>query len=253
MLLAAREGLPIVLMGGAIRGAQSPATMAGAMVMKAAGNLAALCIVQSVRPGTPCLLDWGQIKLDMRTAEIEEAGPEYAIGLATGAQLSRRYGIPSYSCPSSDAKIGDLQAGYEFAANMMAAMLAGIHVTVNAGTAAKCSAASYELLVLHNEMLRSMKRVRRGLMVTDETLAVDLQLEIGLRGEYLSHPHTLHTIRNREEFLHKDLFDASGIRAGYEDPMARANKRWQQIVKEHETAASATERQAVDRVVERLR
>jgi trimethylamine--corrinoid protein Co-methyltransferase len=219
-------------------------------VMKVAGELAALCIVQSARPGTPCLLDWGQIKLDMRTAEIEEAGPEYAIGLAAGAQLSRRYGIPSYSCPSADAKIGDLQAGYEFAANMMAAMLAGIDVTVNAGTAAKCSAAGYELLILHNEILRSMKRVRRGLTVTEESLAVGLQLEVGLRGDYLSHPHTLRAVRDRDEFLHKDLFDASGIRADYHDPLEKAQQRWRQILQDHQPAVSEAERQAVDRVVD---
>lgn len=246
LLIAAREGVPIVLMGGSISGAQGPATMAGSLVMKLAGELAALCLVQTVRPGSPCLLNWGQTKLDMRTAEIEEAGPEYPLTIGVGAQLGRRYGIPSYSCPSADAKIADLQAGIEMGQCMHAALLAGIHVTVNAGTAAKCSAASYELLLLHNEMLRNMGRVRRGLTVTEETLAVEVQKEVGIRGEYLTHPHTLRFVRDPEEFLHKDLFDATGTRQPYADPCARAQARWQQILRDHRPDVSQEEERAID-------
>ena len=80
----------------------------------------------------------------------------------------------------------------------MAAMLAGINVTVNAGTVSKCSAASYELLVLHNEILRNMQRVRQGMRVDEETLAVSLQFEVGLRGDYLSRPETIHAIRGTD-------------------------------------------------------
>jgi len=253
LLMAVREGLPIVLMGGSIMGAQGPATMAGSLVMKTAEELAGLCAVQSARPGLPCLMDWGQIKLDMRTAEIEEAGPEYSIAIGVGAQLSRRYGIPSYSCPSADSKIGDLQAGFEFTESIQAALLAGIHVTVNAGTVSRCSAASYELLILHNEMLRNMLRVRQGMEVSDETLAVELQLEVGIRGDYLAHPHTLKTIRSGNEFLHKDLFDATGMRAPYEDPCIRAQARWKQILRDHQPKVSAAECQAVDEIVARFR
>jgi len=246
LLMAAREGIPIVLMGGSISGAQGPATTAGSVAMKLAEELATLCVVQAARPGSPCLMDWGQIKLDMRTGEIEEAGPEYPLAIGTGAQLGRRYGIPSYSCPSADAKIADVQGGIEMAECMHSALLAGIHVTVNAGTASKCSVASYELLVLHNEMLRNMGRVRRGLMVTEETLALAVQKEVGIRGEYMSHPHTLKYVREPEEFLHKDLFDATGPRQPYEDPCARARERWHQLLREHEVGVSEEECRAID-------
>jgi trimethylamine--corrinoid protein Co-methyltransferase len=251
LLIAAREGLPIVLMGGGIQGAQGPATMAGTFMMKVAEQLAGLCIVQAARPGSPCLMDWGIMKLDMRTAEIEEAGPEYQIGIGVGAQLSRRYGIPSYACPSADAKIGDLQAGFEMAEGLHTALLSGIHVTVNAGTAARCSAVSYELLVLHNEMLRNMLRVRHGMIVNEDTLAVEVQREVGIRGDYLGHPHTLRHIRSRDEFLHKDLFDASGVRAPYQDALLRAQARWKQILAEHEVGVSQAEQKAIDEVVRR--
>lgn len=251
MMMAGREGLPIVLMGGSIAGMQAPATMAGSLLMKVTEELAALCLVQAVRPGSPCLMDFSHVKLDMRTMEIEEAGPDFALGMAVGAQLGRRYGIPSYVCPSSDSKACDFQAGHEMSHLLLAALLCGTHVSVNAGTASKCSAGSYELLVLHNEMLRGLLRIRRGMTIDDDTLAADVQLEVGLRGDYLGHPHTLRHIRSPDEFLHKDLFDATGIRAPYEDPCGRAQARWRQLLRDHQPAVSAADKRAIDAVVKR--
>jgi len=249
MMIAAREGVPIVLMGGAINGMRGPATMAGALVMKLAEQLAALCLVQAIRPGSSCLFDNEQFKMDMRTSELDEAGPESALVIAAGAQLGRRYGIPSYACPASDSRAVDFQAGYEMTQGLQAAMLSGIHVTVNAGAAARCSAVSYELLMLHHEMLRNLLRLRRGLTVTEDTLAVEMMREIGFDGDYFEHPHTLHYIRDGEEFIHKDLFDATGSRMPYVDPCDAAKARWQRLLREHQPAVSEEDCRIIDAVV----
>jgi trimethylamine--corrinoid protein Co-methyltransferase len=252
LLLAAREGLPVILLSGAISGMQGPATMAGCVVMQAAEELAGLCVVQTVRPGSPCLMNWGQWKLDMRTAEIQDADPEYSIAMTVGAQLSRKYGVPSYACPVTDSKVADFQAGFEMTETLLNAVLSGINVTVNAGAVSKASAVSYELMLLHNEMLRSVNRIRRGMTVNDETLALDVQKEIGIRGEYLTHPHTLQYVREAEEFMQKDLLDATTIRSPYADPCVRAKARWQRILREHEVAVPDSAKQAVDEVVARF-
>jgi trimethylamine--corrinoid protein Co-methyltransferase len=248
LMIAAREGLPVILMGGGIMGAQSPATMAGTLVMGVAEQLAGLCLVQALRPGSPCLWSIGMLKLDMRIAEIEECGPEYLLSVGAGAQIARRYGIPSYATPGSDSKIADLQAGFEMAAGLQACLHAGVHVSVNAGAASKCSACSLELLVLHNEMLRSLLRVHRGMTVNPDTLAVEAMKEVGIRGDYLSTPDTIRWIRHSDEYLGKDLFDCAGIRSEYRDPCAGAQALWQRVVAEHEPDVSTEERAAVDAV-----
>ena len=135
---------------------------------------------------------------------------------------------------------------------LLIAVRSGIHVTVNAGAPAKASAESYELLLLHNEMPRSINRIRRGMTVTSETLALDVQKEIGIRGDYLVHPHTLKHMRDTEEFLQKDLFDATGFRSSYQEVCARAKERWQQILGEHEVAVPDSAKQAVDESVARI-
>lgn len=249
MILAAREGLPVILMGGGANGIQSPATMAGSFVMKIAEALAALCLVQAIRPGSPCLIDMSGMKLDMRTMEIEAAGPESPLSFAAGAQLARRYGVPSYACPMSDAKIPDLQAGFEMTQGLLAALLAGIDVTVNAGATGKATAASAELLVLHDEMLRDLQRLHRGMVVDEERLAVEAQLAAGFDHDYLADPLTFRYLRDDDEMLYKELFDATGVRAAYDDPCRRAHDRVRLLLDEHRPAIDAAALRAVDAVV----
>ncbi len=88
--------------------------------------------------------------------------------------------------------------------------------------------------------------------MNEQTLAVDVQLEVGIRGDYLLHPHTLKAIRSPEGFLHKDLFDATGIRSPYQDPLERAQDRWKTILRDHSPDVSAAECQAIDEVVARF-
>jgi len=131
---------------------------------------------------------------------------------------------------------------------LMTAVTSGVNVTINAGTAGKCSAASYELLLLHSEIVRTADRIRRGMTVNEETMAVEPLKEIGIRGEYMVHPHTLKWIREKDEFIHKDLLDATGFRCDYSDPCVRANERWRQILAEHECQVSESDRAAIDNV-----
>ena len=83
----------------------------------------------------------------------------------------------------------------------------------------------------------------------DKTLALGVQTEVGFGGEYLTHPHTLQHIRRDEEFLHKDLFDSSGARMPYQDPLDEAQKRWKHIPLEHEVAVTESDIKAIDQVV----
>ena len=87
--------------------------------------------------------------------------------------------------------------------------------------------------------------------VSAETLALDVQLEVGIRGDYLAHHHTLRYLRSGDELLHKDLFDSTGMRSTYQDPCVRAQERWQEILREHQPAVSRAECEAVDEVVAR--
>jgi len=249
--IAAREGVPITIMGTAIIGGQSPGTAASAVVMIAAEQLACLCFLQTLRKGTPAIFSWGAVKIDMRTGDFEEGGPEHNLVAAVGTMLGRRYGIPSHACPHTDAKGSDMQNGFEMGGTMLGSMLGGMHITVNAGAINKCSAVSYESLILHNEMMRNFSRVRKGVTVTKETLAVEAMKEVGIRGFYLDRDDTLKWLMESDEFLHKDMFDVSGESSTYENPVIRAHAKWKEILAEHKPDVSKEDKAAIDVIVEK--
>lgn len=251
IMIAAREGVPINLMGSAIIGGQSPATKASAVVMINAEQLGCLCLLQTMRKGSPAMFNWGATKLDMRTGDFEEGGPEHNLVAATGAMLGRRYGIPSHACPHTDAKAADLQNGYEMGGTMLGSMLGGVNCTVNSGAINKCSAASYESLILHNEMMRNFNLVRKGMTVTKETLCIDVMKEVGIRGFYLDREDTLEWLKESDELLHKEMFDVSGEESVYEDPVIRANAKWKEILAEHKPDVPTEDKAAIDAIVEK--
>ena len=90
-ILAAQEGLPLIVMGSSIAGQSAPNTVAAASAMKMAANLFVAILAQVVRPATPVLIDCGVTVLDMNTADIGEAGPEYPLGVAAMAQVARQF------------------------------------------------------------------------------------------------------------------------------------------------------------------
>ncbi|MHA1237081.1 MAG: trimethylamine methyltransferase family protein, partial [Candidatus Hodarchaeales archaeon] len=124
------------------------------------------------------------------------------------AQMARYYKMPSRGTAGcSESKLLDAQAGQESAQNALLASLAGINLIVDAfgGLGPGVQANSYAAMVFHNENLRSISRILRGIEISDETLALDVINEIGPEGHFLSHGHTLAHFRN-EQFFPK-LFD----------------------------------------------
>ena len=59
---------------------------------------------------------------------------------------------------------------------------------------------NYGQLVSDNEMISAVKQILKGIVVNDETLAVDVIREVGARGHFMSHEHTFQRVRT-EHFL----------------------------------------------------
>jgi len=64
---------------------------------------------------------------------------------------------------------------------------------------------NYGQLVSDNEIINAVKQVLKGIVVNDETLAVDVIREIGARGHFMGHEHTFERMKS-EHFL-PDLMD----------------------------------------------
>ncbi len=64
---------------------------------------------------------------------------------------------------------------------------------------------NYGQLVSDNEIINAVKQVLKGIVVNDETLAVDVIREVGARGHFMDHEHTFERMKV-EHFL-PDLMD----------------------------------------------
>ena len=250
-ILAAREGLPLISMGASIAGQSAPNTVAASAALKMAANLIVAILAQIARPGAPVLLDVGVTILDMASTDLGEAGPEYPLGIAAMAAVARDLGLPTYSCAlHCDAKTGDFQAGLEKMASMMTSLLSGVDLTVNIGMVSRCSAASYEQMILDHELCQFLQRFGKGVAVNDDTLGLDVIREVGIDGNFLMHEHTVRHCRSGEIWYPR-ILDRSSVGAERRDLLERAHEEVERILAEHTPEVDASVKEELMKYAER--
>ena len=179
-----RQEMPVFLSSAPQSGATSPAALAGSLVQINAEELSGLTYCQLVKPGTPVILGYVPSVSDLRTGNFTGGAPEFALMHAAVAQLGQFYNLPVYNSSGlTDAKIPDIQAGYEKALTGLSAALAGAnYIHHSAGMLESLLTVAYEQFVIDDDINGSIMRMVRGIEVTDETLSVDIIEEV-CRGE----------------------------------------------------------------------
>ena len=235
----ARHGVPLLVEPMDNTGATSPNTLAGSLVQTNATVLAGVALIQLISPGNPIVYGSIPVNLELRTGIPAAGCPETAIRCAGGAQMAKYYGIPSaMSGGVSDSKIPDIQAGFEGAMSMLMTVLAGANWTrVVAGALEYHFTASYEMLVIHDEMFGMALRIARGMEINDDTLATSLIKAVASQGgHYMAEKHTLDHISS-ERYLPK-ISDkhtrGDWEKAGSKTLAQVANARTKQILATHQ-------------------
>jgi len=187
------KGIPVTVNGEPMAGGTSPVTLAGTLASATAEVISGAAIVQLLEPGRPTFFNVGFAHvMDMRTAAALSAGPQCALIQAAGADLARRFGMPSVSWVSTESMLADAQAAYEHTLSLMAHVEAGVSVIWGVGQLEAQRALCPELAVIDNEIIASIDRLTRGIRVADETLAVAAIRDVAQgRESFLTHPHTL--------------------------------------------------------------
>jgi len=251
-ILAAREGLPLISMGASMAGQSAPNTVAASAALKMAADLIVVILAQIVRPGAPVLLDIGVTTIDMASTDLGEAGPEYGLGIAAMAAVARELGLPTYSCAlHCDAKTGDFQAGLEKMASMMTALLSGVDLAVNIGMVSRCSAASYEQVVMDHELCAFIQRFSKGVTVNDDTLGLDVIRDVGIDGNFLMHEHTVRHCRSGEIWYPRFL-DRTAVGVEVSGIYDRAHKEADRILAEQTPEVDGSVKDELMSYVERV-
>ncbi|MFX1516003.1 MAG: trimethylamine methyltransferase family protein [Promethearchaeota archaeon] len=238
-------GLPVLFCPEVMAHATGPATLGGALVQHNAEILSGVVICQlanesyGIAPPPPIVYGTASSILDPRTAQITLGAPEAGIMNVLTAQMARHYNLPTRGTAGcTDSKALDAQAGHESAMNALLASMSGINMIVNAfgGLGPGIQAASYAAMIFHNENLKAISRVLRGIEISDEALAIDVIHDVGPGGEYLSHSHTLKHFKS--EFFLPKLFDRTDFavfeKSERQDIVARANEIAREIIQSHQ-------------------
>jgi trimethylamine--corrinoid protein Co-methyltransferase len=233
----ARQGIPLVCPAEPLAGATSPVTLAGTIATSNAETLSGVVLAQLVNPGSPTIYGTVASTMDMQTGCYLSGSVEMGLLNAASAQMAQFYRLPIYATAGmSDAKVPDVQAGYEKAATAMMVALAGAnYIHDAAGFLEFCTTISYEQLVIDNDILGMCLRAVRGIEVTKETLAEEVVRKVGPGGNFLAEEHT---VRNfRRELYFPTLADRR-LRRGWEqdgakDAAARAREKAREILAEH--------------------
>ncbi|MFY0595980.1 MAG: trimethylamine methyltransferase family protein [Cognatishimia sp.] len=204
-------GMPVLLLSACMSGATAPSTIAGAIVQSVAECLAGLVYVNAIVPGHPAIFGTWPFGLDLRTGAMTSGSGEQALLSAACAQLHHYYGVPG-GAPAgmTDAKLPDMQAGWEqMCSNVMSALSGTNMVYEAAGMHASLLGFCHESLILGDDLIGHAMRCLRGIEVDDTTLAVDQIRDvcIGGPGHYLGTDETLS--RMQKDFVYPNLASRS--------------------------------------------
>jgi trimethylamine--corrinoid protein Co-methyltransferase len=235
-------GMPILLLSAGMAGATAPSTVAGAIVQSMAECLAGLVYVNAVKPGHPAIFGTWPFGLDLRSGAMTGASGEQALLSSGCAQMHRFYDLPGGAAAGiADAKLPDMQAGWEMMCSNVMAGLSGLNMVYEAaGMHASLLGFCHESLILGDDLIGHALRCVRGIEVDDETLALDQirSVCLGGPGHYLGTEQTL--ARMQSDYVYPAMGDRTSpkewVEKGKPDLIQRTIARKEEILAERSAA-----------------
>jgi trimethylamine--corrinoid protein Co-methyltransferase len=233
----ARNKLPAIIYSEPKAGATSPASLAGTLVVTNSEVLSGIVISQAVQPGAPVIYGSVATLMDMKTGGIAFGSPETGLLAVCTTQLARYYGLPNMTPGGrTDSKIPcDAQTGYEKMRTALMVALAGGNLGNMAGLIESNLTASYEQLIVDDEIIGSIERIAEGVDTSDDAFAEDLIAQVGPGGGYLSQRHTLDRLK-KEHYIPRisdRAFYAGWQRAGGKELRDVARERAKKLISTH--------------------
>jgi trimethylamine--corrinoid protein Co-methyltransferase len=190
-LIAAEYGIPTGFMTMASCLTTGPVTMAGNLAVGNAEVIAATALLQLAYPGAPVFYAAAQTASDLRLGCYTGGGPEdYLFGAATNV-LSDFYNIPlSMGAFATGAKEPNWQAGIDGSLSTFMASIAMSDMLLGCGFLHGSRIWSYAEMMMDCEVFAIIHKMMQGIVVDDETLALETIANVGPGGHYLAQKHT---------------------------------------------------------------
>ena len=204
--------------------------------------LAGVVYVNAMAPGHPAIFGTWPFVSDLRTGAMSGGSGEQALLTAGCAQMHRFYGLPGGAAAGiADAKLPDMQAGWEQGISNTLAGLAGLNMVYEAaGMHASLLGFCLESLILGDDLIGQALRCVRGIEVNADTLALDTMRSTCLAGpgHYLGTDQTLRLMQT--EFIYPALADRSSPKEweenGRPELLKKATARKEEILGQRSNA-----------------
>lgn len=244
IMKAASYNLPVGILPTVVAGGTAPITLAGMLVQSNAEVLCGALLVELTNPGTPVIYSTAPVNMNMKTGSPLLGTIEFGMMLAGIAQLARYYGFPSnvYGF-GTDSKTLDEQTAFEKTFSLTLSALSGANIIYGPGVLESDITQSFEQVVIDCELLDTVRRLRRGITVDEQTLGLDVIGRVGPKGHYLRQEHTRNFLRT--EYFFPELSDrttrATWEKTGSKTITVGARERVRKLLAEHQTPELSNE------------
>jgi len=199
----ARNGVPFAPLPCPTAGTTAPFSIAGAVTQQNAEVLAAIVLAQLAHPGLQIIYCGRLAMMEPRTGLSVWGGVELGLASAATVQIGHHYGLPvNVYGFSTNSHTLDIQSGFERSLNAILPALAGADELSGIGEMEAGVMGSFAQIVCDNEIAASVRRLRKGFEITEDSLAVDVISSI-MRGthNFLGQKHTMRYLRGGEVLL----------------------------------------------------
>ena len=234
----ARANQAAVIVPFILGGAMGPVTNAGAIAQSLAETMVGCAMTQLERPGAPVIFGNFLSSMSLRSGSPTFGTPEPAIGSMVVGQLARRLHLPLRCAGSfTTSKVPDGQAMQESVMSMLSAVHCGANFILHsAGFLDGLLSMSYEKFMMDADFCGALHSYLAGVVVDDNSLAIDAFKEVGPGSHFLGCAHTManYTTAFFDSRISDDTPFETWSESGKTDAAMRANKRWKAALAEYE-------------------
>lgn len=186
-LAFAEENQPVNVTTCSMSNMTAPPSLMGSIVADFANMLAVAVLVQLKSPGLPVVFSPFSSIADMREVRLCTGAPEFMLICLGHLAMGDYYRIPMRTGGSlADGFTFDYQAGVESTLGALSATLTNACILPHAsGDLSNFNLLSYPKFMMDEEMLRYMRRLREGVLISEKKASIDLLKKIGPRGNFL--------------------------------------------------------------------
>ncbi|MHA1211517.1 MAG: trimethylamine methyltransferase family protein [Candidatus Heimdallarchaeota archaeon] len=205
---AAKAGIPSEFVSMPMTGANAPITILGSIVQHAAETLAGVVITQLVSPGTPVVWGGSPAAFDMRKGTTPMGSIDTMILDLGYVEIGKYLNFPTHAyLGMSDAKILDMQSGFETGMGTLLAATKGVNMISGAGMIDFETTQSIQKVIIDNEICGMAYKFIEGIQQRDEPIAKHLLAEFDEKTTHLlAHDHTLKWFK-KEHFIPSTIID----------------------------------------------